>query len=74
MGDRFNWAGPEVVIHRRAATAVYANEAGGVTIRQEDTSGGPADIIINFELRDLPGLIAKLRRICAESAPAKGSA
>lgn len=57
----FNWSGPDVIVSKQAAVAVYENERGEVVIRQEGDMGED-DHFVYVAFHHLPALMEKLKR------------
>lgn len=63
LEETFDWSGPDVIIERQPATAIYRNAREGVVIRQEATGDDEDDQFVYFASDDdVRILIAALQR------------
>jgi hypothetical protein len=63
--DDFDWHDDDsVVLRHQPAVAIYRNNAGGVTIRQERSWDQDEDVTIYIDRDNIPAFIDKLTDIC----------
>jgi hypothetical protein len=75
--DSFDWAdpdNPDVAIPTQGAIAVYVNNGGCVTIRQEALWNEEADSIVYVHPLNIDALIARLEAVKAQVGSGKSTA